>query len=161
MQEKIASSYTYVADGSMKNAANEFIPAQGQGNENIEDDIALTLLLFQIEWWKFAKKTWPLITKWCCYCSAVASDSGKCVDFCVLTKTCNACGKTEKNSEPKLYEQFIETHNCPKNHKDSAGSMEAAGLVDCFMNSIKNRKLHYIRDGDSKAYNKVVKLWKN
>ena len=24
----------------MKNAANEFIPAQGQGNENIEDDIA-------------------------------------------------------------------------------------------------------------------------
>ena len=29
MQEKIASTYTYVADGSMKNAANEFIPAQG------------------------------------------------------------------------------------------------------------------------------------
>ena len=27
-------------DGSMKTAANEFIPAQGQGNENIEDDIA-------------------------------------------------------------------------------------------------------------------------
>ena len=39
MQEKIASTYTYVADGSMKNAANEFIPAQGQGNENNEDDI--------------------------------------------------------------------------------------------------------------------------
>ena len=34
--------------------------------------------------------------------------------------------------------------------------MEAAGLVDCFMNSVKNRKLHYIGDGDSKAYNKVV-----
>ena len=39
--------------------------------------------------------------------------------------------------------------------------MEAAGLVDCFMNSVKNRKLHYIGDGDSKAYNKVVTLWKN
>ena len=39
MQEKIASAYNYVADGSMKNAANEFIPAQGQGNENNEDDI--------------------------------------------------------------------------------------------------------------------------
>ena len=44
----------------------------------------------------------------------------------------------KKNSEPKLYEQFIETHNYPENHKSSAGSMEAAGLVDCFMNSIKN-----------------------
>ena len=41
MQEKIASTYTYVADGSMKNAANEFIPAQGQGNENIADNIAV------------------------------------------------------------------------------------------------------------------------
>ena len=40
MQEKIASNYTYVADGSMKNAANEFIPVQGQGNENIADNIA-------------------------------------------------------------------------------------------------------------------------
>ena len=39
MQEKIASAYNYVADGSMKNAANEFIPAQGQGNENIADNI--------------------------------------------------------------------------------------------------------------------------
>ena len=40
MQEKIASTYTYVADGSMKNAANEFICEQGQGNENIADNIA-------------------------------------------------------------------------------------------------------------------------
>ena len=40
MQEKITSTYTYVADGSMKNAANEFIPAQGQGNENIAGNIA-------------------------------------------------------------------------------------------------------------------------
>ena len=39
MQEKIASAYNYVADGSMKNAANEDIPAQEQGNENNEDDI--------------------------------------------------------------------------------------------------------------------------
>ena len=49
MQAKTASAYTYVAAGSMKNAANEFIPAQGQGNENIKHDIALILLLFQIE----------------------------------------------------------------------------------------------------------------
>ena len=32
MQEKIAPGYTYVVDGSMKNAASEFIPAQGRSN---------------------------------------------------------------------------------------------------------------------------------
>ena len=54
----------------------------------------------------------------------------------------------------------METHDCPKNFEGSPGSMEAAGLVDCFMNFIENRKLcytHYIGDGDSKAYNEVVK----
>ena len=54
----------------------------------------------------------------------------------------------------------METHNCPINHEGSADSMEAAGLLDYFMNSIENRKLHYahyIGDGDSKAYNEVVK----
>ena len=68
-------------------------------------------------------------------------------------------GKNKK-TEPELYEQFMETHNCPINHEGSAGSMEAAGLMECFMNSIENRKLrytHHIGDGDSKAHNKVVK----
>ena len=54
----------------------------------------------------------------------------------------------------------METHNCPINHEGSAGSMEAAGLVDCFINCIENRKLrytHYIGDGDSKTYNEVLK----
>ena len=54
----------------------------------------------------------------------------------------------------------MKTHNCPINHEGSAGSMEAVGLVDCFMNSTENRKLrytHYIGDDDSKAYNEVVK----
>ena len=65
-----------------------------------------------------------------------------------------------KNSEPELYEQFMETYNCPINHEGSAGSREAPGLVDCFLNSIENRKLrytHYIGDSDSKACNEVVK----
>ena len=69
--------------------------------------------------------------------------------------------KTKKNSEPELYERFMETHNCPINHEGSAGSMEAVGLVECFMNSIENQKLryrHYIGDCDSKAHNEVVKI---
>ena len=62
-----------------------------------------------------------------------------------LKKTSNACTSWEKqkNSEPESYEQFMETQNCLINHAGSAGSMEVAGLVDCFMNSIENLKLHY------------------
>ena len=37
----------------------------------------------------------------------------------------------------------METHNCPINHEGSAGSREAAGLVDYFLNSIENRNLCY------------------
>ena len=61
-----------------------------------------------------------------------------------------------------VYEQYLWKHigSCPINHHEgSAGSVEAAGLADCFMNSIENWKLrshtigtHYIGDGDSKAY---------
>ena len=36
-RENSMSNYTYVADGSLKNAANEFISAQGQGNESTDD----------------------------------------------------------------------------------------------------------------------------
>ena len=85
MQEKIASTCTYVTDGSMKNAANKFIPAQGRGNENIADNIADIL-------------------------TVVASDSGKCVDFRVLTKACTSW--ENKKTESELYEKFMETHHC-------------------------------------------------
>ena len=105
IQEKIASTYTYVADVYIKNAANEFIPAQGQVMKILK--IILLILLFRMM-------------------------------------------EVGKN---------VVTHDCPINHEGSASSMEAAGLVDCFMNSIQNRKLrytHYIGDGDSKAYNEVV-----
>ena len=92
MQEKIASNYTYVADGSMKNAANEFIPVQGQGNENIADNIAD--LLFQM---MEAGKN--VVTHLMVLLTVVASDSGKCVDFHVLTKTSNACTFWEKQKK--------------------------------------------------------------
>ena len=51
-------------------------------------------------------------------------------------------------------------HICPINHDGSADSMEAAGLVDCFINCIENTKpryTHYIEGGDSKACNEDVK----
>ena len=51
-------------------------------------------------------------------------------------------------------------HECDINHEgSSAGSMEAAGIVECFMSSEDDRKLwyiNYIGDGDSKSYSDVV-----
>ena len=87
---------------------------------------------------------------------------GKCADYRVLTKSCRSCSSWElrKDTEPELYEKFLESRKCLINHAGSAGSMEAAGLVDCFMSSSETRKLcytHYIGDGDSKPYLDIVK----
>ena len=68
-------------------------------------------------------------------------------------------GKNKKTVNQN-YMNNLWKHSCPINHEGSAGSMEAAGLMECFMNSIENQKLrytHYIGDGDSKAHNEVVK----
>ena len=51
-------------------------------------------------------------------------------------------------------------HECDINHEgSSAGSMEAAGIVECFMSFEDDRKLRYINyigDGDSKSYSDAV-----
>ena len=92
----------------------------------------------------------------------IASDSGRCADYRVLTKSCSSCSSWElrKGTELELYKKILESQKCLINHICSAGSMEAAGLVDCFMSSAETRKLrytHYIGDGDSKAYLDIVK----
>ena len=42
----------------------------------------------------------------------IASDSGKCVDYRVLTKSCSSCSSLElrKDTEPELYETFLESN---------------------------------------------------
>ena len=73
----------------------------------------------------------------------VASDTGKCVDYRVLSKHCASCKswETKKNMQPDAYEEFVATHNCSINHTGSSGAVEAAGLVDSFKSSIQNRGL--------------------
>ena len=66
--------------------------------------------------------------------TVISSDSGKCLDYRVMEKTCKACesweslkGGTEEN------EQFLPYHECDINHEGSSGSMEAAGIAECFL----------------------------
>ena len=58
------------------------------------------------------------------------------------------------------YEQFLLEHDCPINNEKSLGSMESAGAVTIFNQSIVCTKLRYktyIGDGDTQSYHEVVK----
>ena len=53
---------------------------------------------------------------------------------------------------------ICDTHTCSKNHDGSAGSMEVAGILECFKSSIEQYGLwytEYLGDGDSKSYKQV------
>ena len=162
MQEKIASVYKEVANQSMQNAANEFRFKQQHDrivemiDNNFENAIADITVSGDGSWQKRGFSSLNVLV------TLIAIDSGKCVDYRILTKSCSSCSSWElrKDTEPELYEKFLESHKCLINHTGSAGSMEAAGLVDCFMSSAETRKLrytHYVGDGDSKAYLDIVK----
>ena len=75
---------------------------------------------------------------------------------------CFLCTSWEswKSAEHDLYEQFISKHDCDINQEGSAGASEVSGLIECFMESERNRRLlytSYIGDGDTKSYSEVVK----
>ena len=96
--------------------------------------------------------------------TVIASDTGKCVDYRVKSKQCASCvhhGSLKKVlTEPNLYEQLISKHDCDINHEGSGGDMEVSGLIECFTESEKNRRLRYtsyIGDGDTKSYSEIVK----
>ena len=132
MQEKIASVYKEVANQSKQNAANEFrfkhqddrnVEMTDNNFENVIADITVS-----------GNRTWQkrrfsslngLVT-------LIATDSGKCLDYRVLTKSCSSCSSWElrKDTEPELYEKFLQSHKCLINHTGSEGSVEAAGFVD-------------------------------
>ena len=77
--------------------------------------------------------------------TVISSDSGKCLDYRAMTKTCKACESWESHKGTEEYELFFSHHECDINHEGSSGSMEAAGIAECFMSSEDDRKLWYIK----------------
>ena len=68
------------------------------------------------------------------------------------------CGKAENGTVE--HERFLCDHDCSINHARSAGSMEIAGVLQCFKQSVHLHNLrytNYIGDGDAKSYLEVVK----
>ena len=75
----------------------------------------------------------------------ISSNSNKCIDYRIMTKTCKACQSWESRKDTEEYEKFITNHDYDINHEEgSSGAMEATGLVDCFMSSVQDRKLRCI-----------------
>ena len=91
--------------------------------------------------------------------TAISIESGKCLGYECLAKTCKACELWQCRKGTPEYENFLKDHNCVINHIGTAGAMEAAGVVRIFKKSVKNlqpRYTTYIGDGDSKGHLSVV-----
>ena len=135
----------------MQNAANEFRFSEAEREIDLDvscdDRISDITVSGDGSWQKRGHSSLNGVV------TIIASDSAKCLDYRVLSKTCNACKSWEvrKEAEPDLYQKFLETHDCSINHEGSSGSMESSEIVECFMTSERTRKLrytHYIGDGD-------------
>ena len=61
--------------------------------------------------------------------TVIANDTGKCIDYRVKIKSCNACKYWKNQKGPKVA-KFKEIHNCPINHQGASGAMEADAVVD-------------------------------
>ena len=91
--------------------------------------------------------------------AAVAQVNKKVIDTYVLSKFCKACAVWERRKDTPSYLEFEANHQCPINHKGSAGAMEAAGAVEIFASSVQKHNLRYSKylgDRDTGSFNKVV-----
>ena len=94
--------------------------------------------------------------------TVISVDTGKCLDYAVLSKRCALCTSLETRNVTEGYEEFLNTikdsHKCSVNHDGSAPAMEASGVVTCFNRSVERyglRYTEYLGDGDSKGYKAV------
>ena len=86
---------------------------------------------------------------------------GKVLDYEVLCKVCPQCKYWNKKKNTAEYEEWKLYRDCTTNHTGSAGSMEAAGVVNIFKRSVETKKLRYttyLGDGDSKSFKDIVEL---
>ena len=91
--------------------------------------------------------------------TAISSDSKKCLDYEVLSKTCKACEKWKQLKGTREYDRWKASHDCQINHFGSSGAMKSAGAIAIFNRSLPQHNLRftgYIGDGDSNSYPSVV-----
>ena len=117
----------------MKNAADELIPAG-----EISRDIMCS---FDGSWQKrgFTSNNGVV--------SAISVESGKCIDFQIVTKTSKLCSiwKLNKCTYPVEYEKFQSSNyqKCKISHTGSSPAMESSGILKLFRHSEKKNNLRY------------------
>ena len=92
--------------------------------------------------------------------SVIERINDKVVDIEVMTNDCRSCKHWEGKKSDPGYEKWKADHDCPINHEKSSGSMEPEGAVKIFKRSVEInglRYINYIGDGDSSAFQTVVK----
>eukprot|EP00795_Rhopilema_esculentum_P000086 gene86-9701_t len=142
--------YTEVAVSSMKKAAEDTKSFLNQSNEEGPVNCSVSI---DGTWQRRGHASLNGVV------TAIAKESGKCVDFQVKSKICKACEKWKQLKGTEKYDAWKAAHKCPINHKGSSGAMESAGAVEIFRRSIPFLNLRftgYIGDGDSNSYASVV-----
>ena len=68
----------------------------------------------------------------------IATDSGKCVDYKVKSKSCQKCKYYEKSKHSNFeqYEYLMAQHDCQINHIGSSDKLESDAVVEWFKESI-------------------------
>lgn len=100
-------------------------------------------------------------------CAVIEAETGLVIDYVTVSKFCEKCTKKESSLKRKKinqeqYNEWLVGHRdeCQRNYSGSSGGMEAAGAVVLFGRSLE-KKLRYtvfISDGDSSAYDAVLKM---
>lgn len=135
----VGECITSVANASMKAAVEEAVEI----NDN-KRDISVAV---DGTWQKRGYKSKNSVA------TVTSVDTGKVLDFEVLTKHCHQCTAFSKGKKS------TGNHKCAVNYEGTSGGMEAAAVVSIFKRSQEERKVCYIEylgDGDSKAYKCVV-----
>jgi hypothetical protein len=136
IQKNVFNAYSDVVNSSMNNAADELRISEFASVED-QYSVSNTTVSCDGSWQKRGYASLNGVV------TVIASDTGKCLDYRVRSKVCKSCQAWETKKDSDAYEDYISNHKCTINHTGSAGSMEAAGLVECFVASVPDRKLRY------------------
>ena len=152
-KSKIHDAYISVCQEIMKDAAIE--NRQLKQEDFVEDMVSDIDASFDGTWQRRGHVSLNGVV------TAISQENGKCVDYEVLSKTCQACKiwERKKETDTEGYNQFQFNHVCSINHKGTSGSMESKAAVEIFKRSVEVNKLRYkkyIGDGDSSAFLTVV-----
>ena len=72
--------------------------------------------------------------------TVVSIDTGKAIDYAMLTKKCPQCTVWEHRRGTEAFGEFMATQNvnCDINHVGSAGAMVSKGVVECLCHLLTN-----------------------